>query len=782
MELIMVSQISPEYDDELTPEKLIPILTEATQNPESILILKENQTHKISLLSFIPDKTQSKVPVGAQRATLEDICKISQNVLDKHYSLAALAKKGNKTNQYSWVKTIHDMIKLVDDIYGKMFLEYEKYKVVLGNYEKQSWFQKLKSSKPEPVPLVESLDTDLFKRNWTHEIEKAHENLFRAITEGDLAKAKQMMELGIDANQNDKFTELSAVQLAVSGRSSQATEILHLLRQKDAVLSKVDQEGNNLVIDKDGNNLLHLAIKGGNPEVVSYLMVRLAFPDGYGSNPKIKSLLEERNHQGETPLMVALKDPDSGLSTILLDVMKGDPRIRNLIGETILWAVENKIKKALPLLLPYVDAQQRNRALDRAVDIGSETLVDVLLMGKVTLDKTRAKELSIRAAKNIREGSHHIDLAKKFLTYVDKGEIKETANQILQIAAEKGSIKLYRFLVDVYKANILSEIDKETIFIRAAKNGQLEFIKFLLSHGAVKAALDSVGQSFPTIEMAKAAAQNGKMNVLKYFIEDRSGDKLFQFSSLTRQSFLTVAIREKQVEIVRYLMNKLTLSDMDKRIAYLMTHSDTSVDFQIKQIIWNSTRFKDEYIRNREGPPLLLAMAKGKPFVDAVLLENPDLNESWKTGHLDENSNSILTEAIERKNLEIVQSWTSQKDVPVGWVETAYQKVIESGNYNVKDFEIMQILWDLIPNPPQALLGAVKPGTRDSFIAQNKGPPIRLAIDSGNRDFVRAVIQHSTEEDAKLEQWVHKGKKWTAEEYAFHVESVRHLKDPFFSI
>jgi len=92
---------------------------------------------------------------------------------------------------------------------------------------------------------------------------------------------------------------------------------------------------------------------------------------------------------------------------------------------------------------------------------------------------------------------------------------------------------------------------KETLLHIAAKNGYMEFTKFLVKEKADVNAVDEDGRT-----PLYLAAVEGKLDIVKYFVENKILD--ISIKDIDERVLVSLAIAHSHLEIAQYLINKDT--------------------------------------------------------------------------------------------------------------------------------------------------------------------------------------------------------------------------------
>lgn len=126
--------------------------------------------------------------------------------------------------------------------------------------------------------------------------------------------------------------ERGAVLEATNKRRQTALLMAALYRRKQVVKYLVAKGANVNQMDQDGANALVYAIEEGSSEMVNFLLGDLRFSNRFDWQPQ-NIYLDAINKDGNTPLMLAVKNRDEFLVETLLE-LGADPGLENSDGET----------------------------------------------------------------------------------------------------------------------------------------------------------------------------------------------------------------------------------------------------------------------------------------------------------------------------------------------------------------------------------------------------------------------------------------------------------------
>ena len=197
----------------------------------------------------------------------------------------------------------------------------KKLKILQANNAHHQSFQRQELPIEGKVKFAECLET-------MHEYEKVAENelnphLLQAIEQNSLDQVEKLLDDGADI---DCKTKYSVSALALSARSANL-EIFKLLLTKNPII-----QGENSYSE----TILHQAVKGNNPKIISALLGTKQLPIKY---------LVHKSALDETPLKLAIRNSNPAIFAQLLKV---GAKIQDfdLIDEEIVPAIQEQIVRA----------------------------------------------------------------------------------------------------------------------------------------------------------------------------------------------------------------------------------------------------------------------------------------------------------------------------------------------------------------------------------------------------------------------------------------------------
>lgn len=316
--------------------------------------------------------------------------------------------------------------------------------------------------------------------------------LMWAIRQNHHGAARLLIGHGADIERSD-LSKTTPLMHAITWNS---TEMLRLLQVNKAQL---DHRG------RDGLSPLHHAVGCLHKEAVQMLLEWGVYVD-------------VRDENDNTPLYYAVKTGNIAISRLLLDNEANPDLARNSYEESpLVVAIKLGHEAMVRLLLEYgadcsyCDNNMRN-ALSFAAEMGSETLVDLLLVKGHRVDVSTelvtrslsyatteavAKRLVRGGAEvNHRDGAGSTPLhgaarrgyAKVVRVYIEYGADANardySGRTALSLAAERGYDKVVQFLLDHRATANVKDESGLTALSWAAKFGRTKVVEILLDHRA----------------------------------------------------------------------------------------------------------------------------------------------------------------------------------------------------------------------------------------------------------------------------------------------------------
>ncbi|XP_067660836.1 ankyrin repeat domain-containing protein 50-like [Haliotis asinina] len=425
-------------------------------------------------------------------------------------------------------------------------------------------------------------------------------------------------------------------------------------RHKEMVEFLVDQGADVSLVDGTGDNILHCACRGGNAEVVKYILLQ--------EKVDINSL----GHHQKTPLMIAGERGHTEVLQLFLhraccdgraDVVK-ELLLLNLVDinrrgrqrmTSVMLAAKHGHIEVVELLIKYgadltLKDEKSNNILHIASDGGqfdvmkyvlSLNSVNVNIRGRggrrpvmIAAEKGYKEmvELLVRHKANLllgdRRGDNtlhracnggHFDVVKYILSLnsVDINSRGWNGRRPVMIAAEKGYQEMVE-LLEKHGANLLlSDRRGDNTLHRACCGGHFDVVKYILSLNSVD--INSRGwlRRTPVME----AAEKGHKEVVELLVKHGADLSLYEKSG---RNILHNACYRGLYDIVKYVLS-------------------------LKSVDINSRGWK-------KRTPVMVAAERGYKKVVELLVKN-EANLSLR----DEDGKNILDLAHKREHLQIVQ-------------------------------------------------------------------------------------------------------------------------------
>ncbi|XP_048257852.1 ankyrin repeat domain-containing protein 50-like [Haliotis rufescens] len=324
-------------------------------------------------------------------------------------------------------------------------------------------------------------------------------DLHSASEEGDLSRVEVILSQGgTDINCKDKIGRTPVMWAAGNGHK----EVVELLVSKGAKVS---------IVDRFGNNILHSAGRGGDVEVVQYVLSHdMVDINGRGSCRR-------------TPVMLAAEKGHIEIVKLLVD-KGGDMSLVDKGHENILH---------LACLCGQIEVVKY---------VLSQDIVDINCRGRKT------KTPVMLAARNGHKEVVEI-LVKKgadlSLAYNAAG------SNVLHLACFNGHVDVVKYLLSQGTVNINSRgWRKRTPVMRAAGNGQKEVVELLVKQGAdLSLAYNTAGSN-----VLHLACFKGHVDVVKYLLSQDIVD--INSRGLKKRTPVMLAAEKGHKEVVELLVNK----------------------------------------------------------------------------------------------------------------------------------------------------------------------------------------------------------------------------------
>ena len=526
--------------------------------------------------------------------------------------------------------------------------------------------------------------------------------------------AKTLIEMGADINEKEFGT---ALKLAVENED---VEIIKMLIEKGADLNSVQH----------GKVPLHMAISQENPALIKYFVENGARIDiidfsglgvlhvaaRTGNVAIMKSLVELGakidlvSQSGSTPLFVALENGKIEAAKYLISLGLNIKTLGNFTREAVNFAFKNNCD-------------------DMAIAICKSAGDEDLLF--ITAIESRKTDIAVKMIKE-----------RKAFNATVKGE------SIIVRAARAGALDIVKFLVEG-KSDI-NAVGKNgtTALLCAAGNGDIPMIKYLIKNGADPNAKDferscaivyaagngsiealnifkDLGQSvsyknWHNLTPLIAAAINKKFDLVKYLISlNAELNGYYHVSEETRGNVLNFAVRERNFEVVKMLVDKkMDLTDMAASQALIYSLSSSRNDDIAMLLIKNGVNVNK--IGWREYSALYNAVINENYNILGELIEH-----GIKINPYTESGRQIIA-AASKININVKNRLTELVKKP------------ETDRALVKECELTR---HIANNNLSAAASLLDEGCDINFRDDNYNTPLINAINAGNFDMVKLLLE-----------------------------------------
>lgn len=354
-------------------------------------------------------------------------------------------------------------------------------------------------------------------------------------------------------------------QMILSGKSSEAKELFQ---------AKIDINS----IDDDGNTALHAAAQVNDSELVTFLIYK-------GANTELK------NHQGDTPLHLALKN-DGKESAKILAAADGTIFARDGQNKTALELAVSKGQEYYDIVISTKTGQMR--------DVNGRNLVHYLVDWENTaaLDYAIQKKIPVSVEDN--NGLSPLGLAySKNKSLVS---VKIAASLLMADAAPlRGYYSYFEDSVKTRNPSLRFD-DGQTPLHLASIFGHTAIVQYLLERGAQTKAKDILG-STPLHE----ACRYGQTDIVSLLLS--SGSDPNSQDSLGKSPLLLVIDSAKRIEIYDLLLKHKANPNAKDMYGDTPLHIATmnSMDLEVLKLLQQYGADVNE--RNKQGiTPLALAI------------------------------------------------------------------------------------------------------------------------------------------------------------------------------
>lgn len=356
-------------------------------------------------------------------------------------------------------------------------------------------------------------------------------------------------------------------QMILSGKSTEAKELFQ---------AKIDINS----MDENGNTALHAASQINDSDLVTFLIYK-------GANTELK------NHQGDTPLHLALKN-DGKESAKIIAAADGTIFARDGQNKTALELALSKGQDYYDVVITTKTGQMR--------DVNGRSLVHYLVDWENTeaLDYAIQKKLPLSIEDNTGESPLSLAYSKK----ESLPSVKIAASLIMANAAPvRGYFSYFEDSVKTRNPNLRFD-DGQTPLHFASIFGHTAIVQYLLERGAQTKAKDILG-SAPLHE----ACRYGQTGIVQLLLQ--SGADPDSQDSLGKSPLLLVIDNSKRLAIYELLLNYKANPNAKDMYGDTPLHIATmnSMDIQVLQLLQQYGA--DVNGRNKQGiTPLALAIER----------------------------------------------------------------------------------------------------------------------------------------------------------------------------
>lgn len=422
----------------------------------------------------------------------------------------------------------------------------------------------------------------------------------------------EILELLLDA------TDIQLILSEISIRVQEAIihdaqNILKLLTTKYDV--KIIQNINNALAKDNKDNLLVLACKSGNLEILKYLVkVCKLDPLKFDSNgsplfwhAKNEKIINYLQHNNKTFYEENIKCIDKTENNMLHNACKnGYFETANYLLKQKLFDINQKNKNektALQLAFEncgYKADTKNYKEQDRKNNISDfldeyEYYKIIKMLGKKVKDINKYQYKGYNLLHYACENGH-LDLVKILVNnsrdnlnsndcklFINK-KSTENDKSPLQLAFDNNHEKIVNYLVkNVSETNLNmgDEEDVDSLLHQACENGYVETVEYLLTQHSNKFSINQ--KNFSGATPLLIACKNGFFDLIKYLIENQQAElKPYEYFGGTYNP-LGAACKFGNIEIVKYLLDQ---KDIDiKELYYSQTPSEIAKEHGFLDIV-----------------------------------------------------------------------------------------------------------------------------------------------------------------------------------------------------
>ncbi|XP_046337771.2 ankyrin repeat domain-containing protein 17-like [Haliotis rufescens] len=339
---------------------------------------------------------------------------------------------------------------------------------------------------------------------------------------------------------------------------------------KEVVELLVNEGANVTLVNKKGDNLLHSASRGGNVEVVKFVlsldMVSINSRGWKNMTPAMTAAV--KGHKEVVELLVS-----KGADVSLLD--KGNNNLLHL-------ACRGGNVEVVKFVLSQGTLSINSRGWEKmtpvitAADKGHKEVVELLVNegADVTLVNKKGDNLLHSASRGGHVEVVKFVLSQGTLSINSRGWKRMTP---AMTAADKGHKEVVELLVRKGADVSLLDIGHDTLLHLACRGGHVEVVKFVLSQGMVSINSRGWEKMTPVI----TAAEKGHKEVVELLVKEGADVTLVNKKG---DNLLHSASRGGHVEVVKFVLSQGTLS-INSRGWKRMTPAMTAADKGHKEVV-----------------------------------------------------------------------------------------------------------------------------------------------------------------------------------------------------
>lgn len=331
--------------------------------------------------------------------------------------------------------------------------------------------------------------------------------------------------------------------------------------------------------EESGFSALHYAVYFYHPHLVRLLLAKHA-----------NSLL--KNNQGDTPLMMAIKESDISMVNILLNTdYPANIKIENHEKKIALTlAIENKRHDVVISLLLKADEKEFEHTvslLDANMLIAileALAYVDHPELAKLLLARLTDEQLNLLIKNSIKDKNFPL---MKLICLNTK-----CMHELITTASKDGYLDTVIFLIDQVKMDINSKLPDATPLIYAARYGHLAIVNYLIKSGAKLDIEDEDGDTALTL-----AALNGYKEIVGQLLV--AGANIEHKDNIGNTALLLAAVKGNKEVVELLLEHKANINIINEKGKSVLIAS-----------AWCEDKATFHFLRNQPGLDVYSALLK----------------------------------------------------------------------------------------------------------------------------------------------------------------------------